>query len=97
MIYGCAIQQDLLAEKEEVITNVRSVVLERIQVLSDQEKLFILQSKPEVEQYIMAGTFDQCGWDWYLPTGRSIHVSYTGDLTTFDKNKIVVHLDEANK
>ena len=95
--YGCVTQQNLLAEEAEYVSNVRSVVLNRVEVLSEQEKIFIMQSNPEVRQYNMAGTFGQCGWNWYLPTGRSIHVSYTGDLTTFYKDKIVIHLDETNK
>ena len=96
-IYGCTTQQNLLAEKDKFVANVRSVVLERGQMLSDQEKVFIMQSNPETRQYKMAGTFGQYSWHWSLPTGRSIDVSYTGDLATFDTHKIIIQLDEADK
>lgn len=97
MICGCAVQQDLLAEKDEYIANLRFVVLDRVEILSEQEKIFIMQSDPKVQQYKIAGTFGQYGWIWNVPTGRSIIVSYTGDLTTFDTDKIMIQLDEANK
>jgi hypothetical protein len=95
--YGCVTQQNLLAEKDEYIANIRSIVLDRIEILSEQEKIFIMQSDPEVRQYNMAGMFGQYGWIWNVPTGRSIHVSYIGDITKFDKDEVIIKLDEANK
>lgn len=96
-IHGCATQQNLLVEKDEVVALVKSVVLEGHQMLSDEDTAFIMQSSPETGQYKMAGTFGQYFWHWSLPSGRSIDVSYTGDLKALDKNKITIRFSGVSK
>ena len=75
----------------EVLNLIRSIVIEKSQVLHDDEKKIILQSVPKTAHYKMAGTFGQYIWSWNLPTGRKIEVYYVGDLNSpIDTEKITV-------
>jgi len=76
---------------DEVFNLIRSVVIEKGQELSEEEKKIILRSVPKTAQYQMAGTFGQYIWSWNLPTGRMIEVRYVGDLKSpIDTEKITV-------
>lgn len=78
------------ASSAEVFNLIRSVVIEKIQGLSEEEKKIILQSAPKTAQYKMAGTVGQYIWSWKLPSGRVVEASYVGDLKQIDTEKLVV-------
>ncbi len=75
---------------DNVVALVRSIVIEKGQELSEEEKKIILRSVPKTAQYKMAGTVGQYIWSWKLPTGRAVEASYVGDLKQIDTERLAV-------
>lgn len=69
---------------------IRNVAINNIPMVSNEEERAILERSPQLGQYKMAGSFGQYGWRWDLPTGRSVVVSFTGNINHIEVDKLQV-------
>ncbi len=72
------------------VQQIRNAVLNNIAQLSNEEKKIILETAPLFARYEIAGPVGQYGWRWDLPTGRSVSVSFTGDIDHVDVNRLQI-------
>ena len=82
-LVGCqsSRQDDSMSFASSHTSEVRDFVLKRADLsLTAAQRERIMRTKPILRQYVLAASFAQCGWEWRLPSSRTLTVSYTGDM-----------------
>jgi hypothetical protein len=87
----------IVAGSKEVLAVVRSITIERLHTLIEDERRIIKEAVPHIGQYRMGGTFGQYFWTWKLGTERTVSISFTGDLKSMDPSEIKVSISEVNR